>query len=86
MTRIPILPTATRLTRLPRVGRLNGLTFLDRMAILTSVISMERLNGKDRQEGLYRQTVMGAHTKLTRTVIPTSRRYQMRDGKAGWGE
>ena len=66
------------MTRLPRVGILNGLTFLDRLAILTSVISMERTNGKNRQVGLYSLTVTVTNTRLTRTAIPTSRRRAIR--------
>ena len=76
MERMPILPAMTRLTRLPRLGRLTGLALLDILIILTRVISMERLNGKDRQEGLYRRTVSGTRTRLIRTISPTSRRYQ----------
>ena len=76
MTRIPILPTMTRMARLPRLGRPSGLAFLDRMTLLTRVISIGRLNGKDRQEGLYRRTVPGTRTRLIRTISPTSRRYQ----------
>ena len=56
------------------MGRLTGLTLLDRMTILTSLISMARLTGKARKEGLYRLTVAATHTRLTRMVIPTSRR------------
>ena len=72
MARVPILPALTRLTRLPRLGRLNGLTLLDILIILTRVISMEGLTGKDRQEGLYRLTVMATHARLNRTASLTS--------------
>ena len=74
MTGMPLLPALTRTTRLPGAGRLTGLTLLDRLTILTSVIRMERLSGQYRQEGLYRLPVMATHTRMTRTITPTSRR------------
>ena len=67
--RAHILPKLTRMSRLPRFGRLTGLTSLDILTILTRVISMERLTGKDRQDGLYRLTVTDTHTRLTSTVL-----------------
>ena len=72
-TRVTILPTMTSMSRVLILGRLTCLALLGRMAILTSAISMERLNVDDRQEELYRLTVMAANTRLTRTVGPSSR-------------
>ena len=74
VTRITILPTMTRLNRILIFGRLTCLTLLDRMTILTGAISMAILNVDDRQEELYRLTVMAANTRLNGAVGPSSRR------------
>ena len=66
------------MTRLPRSGRMTGLTLLDRLTILSSVVSMEIMNGADRKEGLCSLTVTATHTRLTRTAIPTSRHRDIR--------
>ena len=73
MTGIPILATLTCVARLPTEVRLGGLTSLDRLVIRARAISTTRLTGKDTQEGLYKLTGMAAHTRLGRTIIPTSR-------------
>ena len=70
--RITILPTATRLSRILIFGRLGFLALLDRMAIQTSASSMERPNVGDRQEELYRLTVMATIARLTGAVGPSS--------------
>ena len=76
LTMTPILHLLARLTRLPTSGRLTGQTLLGRPTILTRSISMERLNGGDRQEGVYRLTVMAMRNRLNRlnrTVFLTIR-------------
>ena len=58
MTTIDILPTITRLTRHPKLGRLVGLDSLDRLTMRAIAIIMGRLTGKglhggDVQTGSY---------------------------------
>ena len=72
-TSIPILATLTSLDRIPIVGSLTVLTLLGRLTRLTGSITTARPTGKDRQEDLYRLTVMDPHNRLTRMVRPTSR-------------
>ena len=50
LTRIAILPTLTRLTRLPTSGRMIGLALLGGLTILINDVEMGRLTGKDIRE------------------------------------
>ena len=50
--RAPIHTTLTRMTRIPRAGGVTALTRLAGLTSLARVISMVRLTGKSRPEGL----------------------------------
>ena len=67
-----------RLTRIPSVGRLTGLPWLDRLTVLNGSISMARLTGKAKPEGLCRLTVIARNTRLTRIVRLNRRRTPIR--------
>ena len=69
-TPTPRLPRITRNTRLPIVGRLTGLRWLDR---LTRAIGITRMTGIDRQEVLYTLTVTDRRARPIRMVILTRR-------------
>ena len=70
--------TLTSMDRIPIAVRMDGLALLDSLTILTRVISMGRLTGNDRQEGVYRLTGMATDARLRRMVIPASRHISIR--------
>ena len=53
--------------------RLTGVNLQYRLTIQPSAISVDSFTGSDRQEELYRLTLMATHTRLTRMIGPARR-------------